>query len=414
MHNGYKRIVTVMHRRAGKDKTCINIVASQSQKRVGSYYYVYPTYSQGKKAIWNGMDKEGFPFLGHFPKEIRAGINNQEMIMKLKGGSLFQMIGSSNIDSVVGSNPVGIVFSEYSLQSPQGWEFLKPILEENDGWAVFNYTPRGQNHGYDLFTMANNNPNWFCQKLTIDDTGVLNKEDMDRLRAEGDSEEHIQQEYYCSFEAAVPGAYYSSELRLARDEHRICKVPHHKDVLVHLAWDIGSSHSTVIWFWQEIANELHFIDYLEGQGEGLDFYVKELIKRKDLCGYRYGEFYAPHDFFAKTFAGGGMSMSERAKNKHNIDSYRVPNIAIDDGIEAARNIFPRCYFDEIKCKQGIAALMAYHKAWNDKNRVFSLRPVQDWSTDAADSFRYAAIGITNTQGFVMKNKLDNCAVERSW
>ena len=144
--NGYKRIIQVWHRRAGKEKTDINIVAKKIFERVGAYYYIFPTYNQGKKILWNGADKEGTRFLDHFPEATRKRNVGNEMFIEFKNGSTFQVVGSDNIDSIVGTNPLGVVFSEYSLQDPQAWDYIRPILAENDGWAIFNFTPRGDNH----------------------------------------------------------------------------------------------------------------------------------------------------------------------------------------------------------------------------------------------------------------------------
>ena len=159
MDGGLKRAVLVHHRRAGKDKSAFNFMVKEAFKRVGIYYYFFPTYNQGRKVLWDGIDKDGFRFLDHIPKEVRKGDPNQtEMKQMLINGSMIQIVGSDNVDTIVGTNPVGCVFSEYPLQDPSGWDFVRPILRENGGWAVFCYTPRGKNHGYDLYAMAKDNP----------------------------------------------------------------------------------------------------------------------------------------------------------------------------------------------------------------------------------------------------------------
>lgn len=211
--NGYKRAVAVWHRRAGKDKTLLNLIVKEALKRVGIYYYFFPTYQQGRKVLWDGIDRNGFRYLDHIPEEIRAGNPNQaEMKVKLINGSLFQIVGTDNIDSVMGTNPVGCVFSEYSLQNPQAWDLIRPILAENGGWAVFNYTPRGRNHGFILYEMAKNNPEWFCELLTADDTGIVTQNMIQAEREAGMSEEMIKQEFYCSFEAALSSCFFSGVL----------------------------------------------------------------------------------------------------------------------------------------------------------------------------------------------------------
>jgi hypothetical protein len=200
IQRGIKRLVVVWHRRSGKDKTIVNIVASESQKRVGTYFYFFPTYAQGKKILWDGTDKDGFRFLDHFPKEIIKNKNETELRIEFKNGSAFQIIGTDKIDSIVGTNPIGCVFSEYSLQDPKAWDLMRPILRENGGWAIFNFTPRGVNHGFKILQVAKDNPDtWFHQVLTVDDTHAVSQEDIDAERREGMPEELIQQEFYCKF-----------------------------------------------------------------------------------------------------------------------------------------------------------------------------------------------------------------------
>ena len=212
--NGYKRAVAVWHRRAGKDKTLINITAKEALKRTGSYYYFFPSYKQGRKILWDGMDRDGFPFAGHIPQEIREKTNDQEMRIKLKNGSIIQIVGTDDIDAIVGSNPVGCIFSEYALQKPQAWEFIRPILAENEGWAIFNSTPRGLNHFHEIYQTAMREPDWFSELLTIDDTKVLTEGDIQKERDEGMPEYLIQQEYYCSFVASSENIYIPLQLAL--------------------------------------------------------------------------------------------------------------------------------------------------------------------------------------------------------
>jgi hypothetical protein len=208
MATGIKRAVCVWHRRAGKDKTFLNFMIKEMPKRVGAYYYFLPTYRQGKQILWDGIDRDGFKYMHHFPKEIIKRKHETEMKIELTTGSIFQIIGTDNIDAIMGTNPVGCVFSEYSLQNRDAWDFISPILAENDGWAVFNFTPRGMNHGWEIYTKADENDDWFCEKLTVEDTvrpdgsRVITEETIERERARGMSESMIRQEYYCDFGAS--------------------------------------------------------------------------------------------------------------------------------------------------------------------------------------------------------------------
>jgi len=386
LDSGINRAVAVWHRRAGKEKTFLNHAIKAAFQRVGTYFYVFPTYAQGKKILWQGMDRDGFPFLAHFPKEVIEAKHEQDMRIKLVNGSAFQIIGSDNINSIVGTNPVGVVFSEYSLQDPKAWDYLRPILRENGGWAVFDFTPRGKNHGYELFEMAKDNPDWFCQKLTIDDTGVLKESDMEAERNAGMSEEMIQQEFYCSFEGVMFGAYFGKQIKVAEDEGRITDVPYEPGIGVETWWDLGIRDSMAIWFTQTIGREVRVIDYYENSGEGLEHYAKFLQDKP----YIYASHNGPHDLEVREI-GTGRSRKEVAES-FGMKFQIVPALSVEDGIEAARSFIARCYFDKEKCQRGLNALRSYRKEFDDKLGTWKAHPVHDWASHGADAFRYLAVG----------------------
>ena len=390
LENGGKRAVAVWHRRAGKDLLSVNWCVTAALKRKGLYWHLLPTYNQGRKIVWDGMTRDGRSFLEHFPKELWANVNNTDMRLELKNGSIYQVVGTDNVDRLVGSNPVGVVFSEYSLQDPRAWDLVRPILAENGGWAVFIYTARGRNHGYDLFNMANRNERWFCQRLSIDDTSVLTQEAIEEEREAGMPEELIQQEFYCSFDAPLVGSYYGSLMAKALAEERIKNVPYEPRLEVHTSWDLGMGDSTAIIWFQQFGNEYRIIDYYENQGEGIPHYVK-VVRDKD---YVYGRHIAPHDIKVREM-GTGKSRFEVARDL-GLRFDICPNIQIDDGIEAARSIIPRCYFDEKKCSILVEALRQYRKDYDEKNKVYKNRPLHDWSSHGADAFRYLALGTRDT------------------
>lgn len=196
--NGNKRLFHIWHRRCGKDLTDLNIVIGEMARVVGNYYYFLPTYSQAKKVIWEGKTKDGTPFLDFFPKQLIDGApNNSELKIKFKNGSLFQLIGTDNIDSIVGTNPIGCVFSEFPLQDPKAWNFVRPILAENGGWAIFNGTPRGKNHAWNVLQIGKE-AGWFTEILTVDDTHVISQETLDDERSQM-PQALFEQEYYCKF-----------------------------------------------------------------------------------------------------------------------------------------------------------------------------------------------------------------------
>src|SRR5258708_5446482 len=205
-----KRAVTVWHRRSGKDKTMLNAVLVQMLKRVGVYYYVFPEFNQGRKALWDNIDSKGFKTMEHIPIPLRKRVRDQEMSIELYNGSIFQVIGAADIDRIVGTNPVGIVFSEYSLMSPSVIGFLLPIVNENNGFMWFNFTPRGDNHARTLWEQAQRDESWFSQMVTAKDSEVFSKGELKEIREEyialyGD-DKLFNQEMMCSFAEAVLGS----------------------------------------------------------------------------------------------------------------------------------------------------------------------------------------------------------------
>ena len=389
LENGGKRAVAVWHRRAGKDLLSINWTLSSMMQRRGLYWHLFPTYQQGRKIVWDGFTRDGRGFLDHFPPELVANKNNTAMRVELKTGSIYQVVGTDNCDSLVGANPVGVVFSEYSLQDPKAWDLIRPILAENDGWALFIFTARGRNHGYDLLNMAKANAKWFCEVLPVDKTNAIPLSVVEDERKSGMPEELIQQEYFCSFDAPLVGAYYGDGMSRALQDKRIGNVPWEPKLRVHTAWDLGVGDSTAIWFFQVYQHEIRIIDFYENNGEGLPHYIK-VLSQKD---YVYDRHYAPHD----------IEVRELTSGKARIDVARslgirftvVKQHSVEDGIEAVRNLLPRCWFNYDRCERGVEALRQYRKDFDEKKRVFRDKPMHDWSSHAADAFRYLAWGLRN-------------------
>lgn len=390
MAGGVKRCVLVWHRRAGKEKTCWNYLIMKAAQKMGIYYYIFPHYGQGRKILWDGMDKDGFKFLDHIPKPLLCGPpNTTEMKIRLHNGSLIQVIGSDNIDSIVGTNPIGCVFTEYALQDPKAWSLLRPILAENGGWAIFNFTPRGANHGKELFDMARSNPNWFTSLLTVADTGVLSEGDIETERSSGMSEDFIQQEFYCSFTLGVEGSYYAKYVEQARVDERIGNVPWDQQQQVYTSWDLGFGDACAIVFFQFVGQEIHVIDYYENQGEGLPHYAT-LLRSKP---YLYADHYAPHDIDSHAFSSGLSAKEVGADLGIKFITLPTLKLRLEDGIEALRGIFPRLWFDAGKCKQLLLCLQNYRKEFDDRMETYKNRPRHDKWSHGADAMRYLAIAV---------------------
>jgi phage terminase large subunit len=391
------RGVGVWHRRAGKDISAVNLLGAKAMQRRGLYWHLFPTYQQGRKIAWDGMTSDGDRFIDTFPPDLVESVNNTNMKVTLKGGSIYQIVGGDDPDALVGANPVGIILSEWSLMNPKVWEYVEPMLLANGGWALFIYTPRGRNHGYDTYNNALEDPNWYCEKITIADTKkpngepIITEEQIEGLRKKGVPEEIIQQEYYCSFDASLVGAYYGQQMMAAKNQGRIRQVPYDPHTQVHTMWDLGMDDEMVVWFFQEIFGMWHIIDLLAGSGEGLDYYIGELKKKPYMSNY--GNHYAPHDIKVREL-GTGKSRLEVAHSK-GLTFTPVRKLDLRDGINATRNILPICYFDEEKCAKGIRALSEYTKEWDEKKNVYKQTPLHDWTSHYADAFRTGAVGHRN-------------------
>ena len=390
-NQGFKRAVVVWHRRAGKDSTSLNFTAVQAFKRPGVYWHMLPTALQARKVVWDGIDRNGRRVIDQvFPPEVRKAVNNQEMKMELEGGSIWQCVGSDNYDSLVGANPVGVVFSEYSIANPAAWDYIRPILAENGGWAIFIFTPRGRNAGYNIYKMAQKNPKWFCQKLSIDDTDVISDEVLQDEREAGMSEAMIQQEFYCAFDVPIEGAYFGNVLNRAHKDGRVGRVPIEPHLPVHTAWDLGIGDAMAIWFVQATGKEIRLIHYYEHTGEGLAHYINYLMTWAKENNVRYGEHFAPHDIQVRELSS-GKSRLDTAREM-GIRFTVVKRHAIDDGIEAVRRLFPRFWIDEVSCDQGLICLSDYTKVWDDKKMMFQDKPLHNYASHGADALRYFAMG----------------------
>jgi phage terminase large subunit len=391
MNNGGKRAVLVWSRRSGKDTSAWNFLIYTAIETKGIYYYIFPTFAQGRKVLWDGMNNEGFKFLDYIPKQLVKATNNQEMKIKLINGSLIQVVGSDNYDAIRGTNPSGCIFSEYAEQDPNVWMVVSPILDSNNGWAVFVFTPKGTNHAKVMFDKAKTNPGWYCSHLTCRDTNSVTEEDIERIRAEGlMSEDMIQQEHFCSFTLGIQGSYYAHYLQKAKDEDRICHVPYQKQKKVCTAWDVGYNDETAIIFFQCIGQEIHIIDYYENRQREAAHYAKVLADRP----YLYDKHFAPHDVCAHQKGDGFELRSVYANLSVDFTVLKLDQIkSIVEGIECSRSLFPSCYFDSEKCKMLIQALENYRQQYDKTREYYSNKPVHDKFSNAADSFRYLCIGV---------------------
>lgn len=427
MENGGKRAIGIWHRRAGKDDVLLHRTGVAAFERVGSYWHCLPEYAQARKAIWAAVN----PHTGKrrideaFPMELRDSTNEQEMFIRFKNGSTWQAIGSDRYNSLVGAGVAGFVGSEWALANPSSWAYIRPMLEENDGWAAFITTPRGRNHAKAMLDMAEKNPRWFAQVLSIYDTKALSPEQLEEslaeyiaLYGEDIGRAQFEQEYECSFNAAILGAFYAREMVAVRREGRIDAIEAVEGQPVHRAWDIGVKDDTSIWWFQVVGTQIFILDCYSQSGVGVDHYAEVVEQRKKEHGWTDGIDYVPHDARVKEW-GTGRTRVETMQGL-GLHPQVVPLAGKLDGINAVRKTLSRCVFHPRTEEQGMSALEQYRREWDDDKKTFKASEVHDWSSHLSDAFRYLAMAwmeapreqpkpephITRTTGDILAPKLN--------
>lgn len=404
LSNGGKRAVSCWPRRSGKDDCYLHHTSCAAHERVGNYWYMLPEYSQARKSMWEAIN----PRTGRrriddaFPQAIRKTTRENEMQIVFHNGSTFQLVGSDNYNSLVGSPPVGLVFSEAAISNPSAWAYLQPILEENGGWVGFNSTPRGKNHFKNLCDYASHANGWFYELLTNDDTGVFSEAQLQDILAslqaihgEAFGRALWLQEYFCSFDAAIPGSIFGDCIDKAAEQGRISLVPVEKSFPVYTGWDLGRTDDTVIWFYQVAMGEVRFIDYHASNMKDIPFYADVLKEKRDTRGFKYGIHWLPHDARPRTLAAGGKSILQQfndLNDENELGKFAIcPRLDREEGIQAARATIHKAWFDGERCADGIEALRHYHRTWDEEKRTFSTEPVHDWASHPSDAFRTAAL-----------------------
>jgi len=394
---GKKRLLQICHRRAGKDTLAWQVMWMAALLKPGLYLYLAPIISQAASIIWNGRGKDGTSFLDYIPPQIIKKINNSTMSIYLINGSIIRVTGSNNFEAIVGSNPLGLVFSEFQNSDLRSWEILRPILAENEGFAIFTATPRGYNHLWDMYQTNKENPSWYVSLLTVDDTKldnglpVISSEVIDEERKAGMSESVLQQEFYCSFSAAIKGAYYADEMTLVKERGRILNFNIDAFTPVHVSFDLGISDATSVCLFQVSANgDVKVIYHWEETGRELAHYAFRLEKLKAELGFKkYGHMFFPHDIRVREL-GSGLTRVEQLR-KCGINPRIVGNHRVSERIQCVRAMMHKVWFHEKNCKFLIRALSEYKGKWDDKNKT-STGPLHDEFSHAADSFGYFAVG----------------------
>lgn len=399
--NGGRHAELIWHRRSGKDEISLHHTACAMFERTGNYWHMLPEASQARKAIWDAINPHsGVRRIDEaFPPALRSFTRNQDMMLGLKNGSTWQVLGSDNYNSLVGSPPIGVVFSEWALANPSARAYLRPIMLENNGWQLYITTPRGRNHAYRTFNAAKTDPNAFAQVLTAYDTGAMSAERLDEERmayikdfGEDQGIALFAQEYECSFDAAILGAVLGRAVERARNENRIAE-----DIgfdpagaLLELSCDLGFHDTTAFWFWQPMIGGFHVVDFDAASGLDADEWCKRLKKRCDERGYEIGRIYLPHDARARTFASKRNAIEAFLEHFGPERCSVVPQGTVHDRINAARRIMPRCAFALPECEAGLEALASWQFEFLEETRSFSKIPKHDWASHPGDAFSYGA------------------------
>lgn len=372
------------HRRAGKTVACVNELVKAAllfTGNAGRFAYVAPFYSQAKGVAWD--------YLKFFTAGIPGiEVNESELRVDFPNGARVKLYGADKADALRGLYFDGLIADEFGDWKPSVWQYvIRPALADRKGWAVIIGTPKGRNEFHARVEYARKDKDWTLLIIKAADSGILAFEEMDSMRLEM-SEDAWRQEMECDFDAALPGAIYGKEMWQAEEAGRITKVDYQPAVQVHTAWDLGYSDDTAIWWFQIIKGEVHVLEYYGASGLSMDDYFKVIEERP----YNYGNHFLPHDAKAKTLASGGKSIQEMAGKALGWGKVRiVPSLSLQDGIQAARQMFPRTWFDAEKCKEGTEALKQYQREYDEDKKAFKEKPRHDWASHPSDGFRMLAI-----------------------
>jgi phage terminase large subunit len=372
--------VLVAHRRCGKTVSCINDVIKRAvtlDREHGRFAYVAPYLSQAKEVAWE--------YLKRFAQPITADKNEAELWIELITGARIRIHGADNPDRLRGAYLDGVVLDEYADMRPSVWgEVIRPMLADRQGWATFIGTPKGRNEFFQVWDQAQSNPNWFAGMLRASETGLLPKAELEDA-ARDMTPEQYDQEFECSFDAAILGAYFGKEIAEAERAGRITNVPYDPALPVYTAWDLGVGDSTAIWFFQVDRDSIRVIDHYENHNQGLPHYASVLAAR----GFDYATDWVPHDARVKELGTGRTRIETLQELGRKPDV--VPSHKVMDGINAARLTLRKCWFDKMRCADGIEALRQYRAEFDEKTRAFKDNPRHDWASHTADAFRYLAM-----------------------
>lgn len=383
-HNRTKRWACIVaHRRAGKTVAAVNDIiraAITYQGPNGLFGYVAPYMNQARRIAWD--------YFKYYAQPVIKDANESQMTLTLVNGVKISLFGADNADSMRGLGFSGIYLDEYGDFKPSVFgNVIRPALSDKQGWAVFAGTPKGKNQFWEVFDTATRIPSeWFLLRLPASSSGLLPAPELAAAKAQLSEDQYLQ-EYECSFEAAILGAFYGTEMRQAQDQGRIGQISYDANLPVYTAWDLGYRDDTAIWFYQVLRGEVRVIDFFAVSGADIH-YIAEAVRKKP---YDYARHYLPHDARAKSLQT-GRSIVEQLASYLDIKKLAVvPDIGLQSGIQAVRLMLPRVYFDGEKCHDGIEALRQYQREYDEDKKAYRQSPRHDWTSHPADAFRMLAV-----------------------
>ena len=383
-HNRTQRwACLVAHRRAGKTVAAVNDIiraAITYQGQRGLFGYVAPYRSQAKAVAWQ--------YFLEFATPVTESKNEQELTITLFNGSQIRLFGADNADAMRGLGFDGLYLDEYGDFRPSVFgNVLRPSLSDKTGWCVFGGTPKGRNQFWDIYETAQRLPHdWFLLRLPASTSGLLPPGELAAARAQLAEDQYLQ-EYECSFEAAIQGAYFGKEMREAQDQGRICQVPHDPGLPVYSSWDLGYRDDTAVWFYQLGRGEIRVIDFYAVSGEDIHD-IAAVVTGKP---YKYARHYLPHDARAKSLQTGKSIVEQLAAYLDIAKLAVVPDIGVQSGIQAVRMTLPRVWFDAEKCREGIEALRQYQREYDEDKKAYRQSPRHDWTSHPSDAFRMLCV-----------------------
>ena len=398
-----KRILYVASRRAGKDILFWNLAIRQCLKKTCLVFYVLPTYAQGRKAIFDAIAIDGTKFLDYLPSQLVTSINKSEQKITFINGSILQIIGGDTYDtSLIGTNPYAIILSEFALMPPDIFSFIRPILAVNGGWCAILGTPRGKNHFYSAYKVAQELPEWTVFVHKASEIGHMTPAVLANERAQM-NEGLFLQEFECNFERGISGSYYGTYLDSLKLKGQIGHVPWEPGLLVYTAWDIGVNDATTIIFYNVVGDGsvIRIIDCYSNTGMGLDHYAKILQDKP----YKYGKHFSPADIKVREWGGGAVTRYEKARQL-GLDFTLVDQIGVIDGIENVWTHFNKFWIDAEKCRSLIDALENYRKEWDDVKQTYKNKPIHNWASNYADSLRYLCVSLHKTKRGMTSEEFD--------